>query len=400
MRLISLLPAFGLALAACRPPVPATAPPPPIPTVSVAKGIPRTVTEFDEFVGRLESPQTVELRARVSGYLDKVHFKEGSEVKQGDLLFTIDPRPYQAAVDRFQADLDRATIRADLARSEATRAEKLLASRAISSEEAEARTKALTEAEAAIRSAQAGLNTARLDFEFTTIHAPISGRIGQALITPGNLVSGGTSAATILTTLVVLDPIYCYVEVDERSSLKYRTLAREGKRTSALFSQIPARMGLTNETGFPHEGKIDFVDNAVKPDTGTIRARGVFENHDRLMAPGFFARLRIPGSGTYESILIRDSALGSDQGRPYVLVVDPDNKVQYRSVTTGPLEDGLRIIREGLKPDERIVITGLLAARPGAIVNPQESDMHPAAPAVPAGAAAPPAPATPSEIGK
>jgi RND family efflux transporter MFP subunit len=377
MRLTLLLPGLvALACAACRPAAPTAAPPPPVPTVTVAKGIARTVTEYDDFVGRLESPQTVEIRARVSGYLDTVHFREGSEVKQGDLLFTIDPRPYQATVDRFQADLDRAKIRADLARSEAARAEKLLASRAIASEEVETRVKALTEAEAAIRSAEASLNTSKLDLEFTAVHAPISGRIGQALVTPGNLVGGGTSAATVLTTLVSLDPIYCYVEVDERSSLKYRTLAREGKRTSALFHEIPARMGLTNEAGFPHEGKIDFVDNVIKPDTGTIRARGVFPNSDRLMAPGFFARLRIPGSGTYEAVLIRDSALGSDQGRPYVLVVGPDNKVQYRAVTTGPLEDGLRIIREGLKPDERIVITGLLAARPGAAVNPVESGMQ------------------------
>ena len=378
MRPTPLLPAvaLALALAACRPAAPTTAPPPPVPTVTVAKGIPRTVTEYDDFVGRLESPQSVEIRARVSGYLDSVHFKEGSEVKQGDLLFTIDPRPYQATLDRFLADLERAKIRADLARSEASRAEKLLASRAISSEEAETRVKALTEAEAAIRSAQAGWNAAKLDLEFTAIHAPISGRIGQALVTAGNLVGGGTSAATLLTTLVSLDPIYCYVEVDERSSLKYRTLAREGKRTSALFSEIPARMGLTNETGFPHVGKIDFVDNAIKPDTGTIRARGVFPNTDRLMAPGFFARLRIPGSGKYEAVLVRDSALGSDQGRPYVLVVGPDNKVQYRSVTTGPMDDGLRIIRGGLKPDERIVITGLLAARPGSVVNPAEAEMQ------------------------
>lgn len=376
MRLTLLLPTLALVCSACRPAAPTTAPPPPVPTVTVAKGIARTVTEYDDFVGRLESPQTVEIRARVSGYLDTVHFREGSEVKQGDLLFTIDPRPYQATVDRFQADLDRAKIRAELARSEASRAEKLLASRAIASEEVETRVKALTEAEAAIRSAEAGLNTSKLDLEFTAVHAPIAGRIGQALVTPGNLVGGGTSAATLLTTLVSLDPIYCYVEVDERSSLKYRTLAREGKRTSALFHEIPARMGLTNETGFPHEGKIDFVDNVIKPDTGTIRARGVFPNSDRLMAPGFFARLRIPGSGTYEAVLIRDSALGSDQGRPYVLVVGPDNKVQYRSVTTGPLEDGLRIISEGLKADERIVITGLLAARPGAVVNPVEGEMQ------------------------
>ena len=372
-----LLAAVACSLAACRPAPPSLPPPPAPAAVTVALPLPRTVTEYDEFVGRLESPQSVELRARVPGYLEKVHFQEGSEVNQGDLLFTIDPRPYQLALDGLQADLDRARIRADLARSEASRAQRLLASRAIASEEAETRAQALGEAEAAIRSAQASLATAQLDLEFTSIRAPIAGRIGQALATPGNLVS----ASTLLTTLVALDPIYCYVEVDERSSLHYRTFAQPNQ--AASFSDIPATMGLTYETGYPHQGKLDFVDNAVKPDTGTIRARGVFPNPQRLMAPGLFARLRLPSGKAYPALLVRDNALGRDQGRPYLLVVGPDNKVLYRSVTTGPLEDGLRIIRSGLAPDERIVISGLLAARPGATVIPQDSPMAlPSQPAV------------------
>ena len=367
-RLLLLAAACGLA--ACRPAPPPPPPPPPAPpTVTVALAIPRTVTDFDEFVGRLESPQTVELRARVPGYLQQVHFQDGSEVKLGDLLFTIDPRPYQLAIDRLQADLDRARIRASLARSEAARAQRLLESRAIASEEGETRAHALSEAEASIRSAQASLDAARLDLEFTAIRAPIAGRIGQALATPGNLVS----ATTVLTTLVALDPIYCYAEIDERSSLRYRSFAQPGQ--AASFGDIPANMGLANEIGYPHAGKLDFVDNAVKPDTGTIRARGVFPNPQRLMAPGLFARLRLPSGTAYPALLVRDHALSSDQGQPYLLVVGPDNKVLYRRVTTGPLEDGLRVIRSGLAPTERVLISGLLAARPGAAVNPQDGPM-------------------------
>ena len=364
---------------------------PPVAGVTVAKPILKKVTEWDEFVGRLESPKAVEIRPRVSGYLQEVHFREGGMVKEGDPLFTIDPRPYQSVVDRVTADLERAKSRVDLARSEAARATKLVETNAISSQEAETRAKALIEAEAAARSADAALASSKLDLEFTNIRAPIAGRVSSARITAGNLVSSGgngaSTNATLLTTIVSLNPIYCYVGVDERSALKYRDLQRSGKRKSAIDGEIPALMGLANQTGYPHVGVIDFVDNAFDPASGTIRARGVFKNDDGLMAPGFFARLRIPGSGEYDAMLVRDAAINSDQGRSYVLTVDGAGKVAYRTVVTGPLEDGLRIIREGLQADDRVIINGLMAARVGAAVNATEAPMAEPAPA-PAGAPA------------
>src|SRR2546427_338612 len=234
--------------------------PPVTPAVSVAQPIPRKVNEWDEFTGRLASPETVEVRARVSGYIDKIHFKEGSDVKQGDLLVTIDQRPYQATVDRLKADLGAARARAELAKAEAKRGESLAASKAISTDTYETRLKTAAEAEQALLSAEAALKSAQLDLEFTEVRAPISGRISNARITAGNLVTGGSTAnTTLLTTIVSLDPLYCYFDADEASALRYRQLHREGKRTSALFTPIPAEMALGNEIGFPHKGTVDFV---------------------------------------------------------------------------------------------------------------------------------------------
>jgi len=346
------------------------------PMVSVAQPIKRTVNEWDEFTGRLASPETVEVRARVSGYIAKVHFKEGGEVKQGDLLFTIDQRPYQAVVDRAKGELAAARARAELASGEAKRAEGLVANKAISTDTFETRAKSATEANAAVQSAEAALTTAALDLEFTEVRAPITGRISNARITAGNLVTGGnTAGASLLTTIVSLDPIYCYIDADEASVLKYRQMYREGKRKIALLEPIDAEMALGNETGFPHKGKIDFVDNQLNAASGTIRARCTFPNTDKLMSPGFFARVRIPGPGEYQAVLIRDSALGSDQGRPYVLVVDDKNVVNYRAVTTGPMLDGLRIIRDGLKETDRVIVAGLMSARLGLTVQPQQIEM-------------------------
>jgi RND family efflux transporter MFP subunit len=367
-------------LTSCDPPAaPAAAAAPPTPvSVTVATPVQKHLIEWDEFVGRLASPKTVELRARVSGYLDQVHFKEGTDVKEGDLLFTIDQRPYKAIADRSQAEYERATTHADLATSEAKRAEGLVASRAISAEDFEQKVKAKAEAAASTRAAAAALAIAKLDLEFTEVRAPISGRISDARVREGNLVIGGnTDNATSLTTIVSVDPIYCYIDIDERSSLKYRKLYREGKRASALFGEVTAHMGLANEEGYPHVGVVDFVDNEISPETGTIRSRAVFPNKDRLMSPGYFARVRVPGSGEYDALLVRDSAIGSDQGRPYVFVVDKENIAHFRSVVTGPLEDGLRVVKEGLKPGERLVVNGLMAVRNGAKVNPEEEPMQP-----------------------
>jgi RND family efflux transporter MFP subunit len=343
--------------------------------VTVARPLTKTLTEWDEFTGRLAAVASVEVRARVSGYLESTHFQEGTEVKQGELLFVVDPRRYMAELARATADVARARAALELAEAEGGRAAQLVKTRAISVEEADVKVKAQSQALAALQAAQASHDAAKLEVEFTRVTAPISGRIGRKLVTEGNLITGGPSGATVLTTIVALHPIYCYFDVDERSALKYRQLAREGKRPSALVAAIPAQMGLANQVGFPHEGKIDFVDNEISALTGSIKARGIFDNEDRLMAPGFFARLRIPGSGEYEAMLIRDTALASDQGRTFVWVVGPDGKVAQRNVAVGPLEDGLRIVREGLQPTDRVVVNGLMAIRVGTMVKAEEAEM-------------------------
>lgn len=347
--------------------------------VTVAKPIPKRLTEWDDFTGRLAPVADVEVRARVSGYLQSTHFQEGTEVKQGDLLFVIDPRRYEAEFARADAELARARAALELATAEAERAAKLVQTRSISAEEGDVKAKGRQQAEASLRASQAAVDATKLELEFTRVTAPISGRIGRKLVTEGNLISGGTGNTTLLTTIVALDPIYCYFDVDERSALKYRELARQGKRDSALNKAIPAAIGLANQAGYPIEGKIDFVDNIISSTTGAIRARGIFPNTDRLMAPGFFARVRIPGSGEYDAMLVRDTAIGSDQGKAFVYVVGSDGKAVQRSVEIGPLEDGLRIVRQGLKPEDRVVINGLMAVRPGALVKADETEMKLAA---------------------
>ena len=350
--------------------------PPITPVVSVALPMARVVNEWDEYTGRLASPETVEVRPRVSGYVEKVHFKEGSEVNQGDRLVTIDQRPYQAAVDRLQAELAAARARAELALGEAKRAEGLVANKAISTDLYEQRRQAAVQTGESVLSAEAALKAAQLELEFTEVRAPISGRISNARVTAGNLVMGGSTVnATLLTTLVSQDPLHCYFDADEASVLRYRQLHREGKRTSALFVPIAAEMELGNEQGFPHKGQIDFVDNQVNPATGTIRARAVFPNPDKLMSPGFFARVRIPGVGQYDAVLVRDSAISSDQGRLFVLTVDAANKTVYRPIKAGPIVDGLRVVREGLSTNDHVIVSGLMSARPGVPVQPQMVSM-------------------------
>lgn len=355
----------GLSIAGCRKQAPPAAPPPP--AVSVVQPIAREVVEWDEYTGRLESPEMVEVRARVSGYLDKVHFKEGKEVKKGDLLITIDRRPYKADLDRATADFQKAQSQTELARSDADRARRLIETKAISVEDFDTKTRTYTSAQAAEKSAQATLDSARLSYEFTEIHAPINGRIGRALVTEGNLVSGGLGGAgsTMLTTIVSQDPLHCYVDVDERSILKYLQLRKEGSRVSALDAEIPVEVALANETGFPRKGYVDFVDNKVDPTTGTVRCRGVIPNPDRSLGPGFFARLRLPGSGKYQALLLPDRAFGSDQAQKFVYVVNAEKKVEFRPVKIGPIIDGLRVVTSGLKNGEQVIVEGLMRVRPG-----------------------------------
>ncbi len=336
--------------------------------VSVAQVLQQPINEWDEFTGRLEAPEAVDIRPRVSGFIDKVAFTEGSLVNKGELLFQIDPRPFEAEVRGLEAQLQQ--VRANLGRTEneARRGERLRASNAISAELADARTSAALEARAGVAAIQAKLEAARLDLSFTRVIAPIDGRVSRAEITAGNLVNAGQ---TLLTSLVSTDKVYAYFDADERVYLKYSELARKGQRGEAS----PVYLGLTNEDGHPHLGQMDFVDNQVNPKTGTIRGRAVFDNTDGRFTPGLYARLKLVGSATYAAVLIDDAAVGTDLGKKFVLVLGADNTVSYRNVELGPKLEGLRIVRNGLAKDERIVVKGLQRARPGMAVEPQDIPM-------------------------
>ncbi|GAD61782.1 multidrug efflux RND transporter periplasmic adaptor subunit MexE [Aquipseudomonas alcaligenes] len=338
--------------------------------VSVAEVIEQPINEWDEFTGRLEAPESVEVRPRVSGYIDKVAFDEGSLVKKGDLLFQIDPRPFQAEVKRLQAQLQQARASQTRAANEARRGERLRQSNAISAELADARASAATEAQAAVAATQAELDNALLNLSFTRITSPIDGRVSRAEITEGNLVGAGQS---LLTTVVSTDKVYAYFDADERVFLKYIELARQAGSDARGAS--PVYLGLSSEAGHPHEGQLDFLDNQVNPRTGTIRGRAVFDNRDGRFTPGLYARLKLVGSGTYPAALIKDEAVGTDLGKKFVLVLDKDNAVQYRAIELGPKLEGLRIVRQGLSKGEKIVVNGLQRAMPGATVDPQAVPM-------------------------
>lgn len=363
-----------------------TAPPPPPPEVGVATVIAREVGEWDEFTGRLEAVETADVRPRVSGAIVKVFFTEGSEVQKGTPLFLIDPRPYEATLERARAELLRAETRAELAASERQRAEKLLAARAISHEEMDQRGATEREAQAEVRAARAAVTTAELDLTFAHVEAPIAGRVGRAEITVGNVVNAGFGQAPLLTTVVSLDPIYAAFEGDEHSFLRFGAQQRaskggRGQRVDQVF------LGLANEEGHPHEGRLDFLDNRLNPASGTIRARAVFDNHQRLFTPGLFARIKVRGSALYPAILVQDGAVGTDQDKRFVLRVGADNTLAYQPVVLGPVVDGLRVVRQGLKGGDRIVVNGLQRVRPGMTVTAQVQPMEAPASAAPAGAA-------------
>jgi RND family efflux transporter MFP subunit len=345
---------------------------PPAPQVTVAAAVSRKITEFDEFTGRFEAVERVEVRPRVSGYIASVNFKEGSEVRKGEVLFVIDPRPYQAERDKAAAGLAQARSQLVLARTERERGTRLLAQHAISQEEYDTRTAGSEQAEANVEAARAALDATALNLEFTRVTAPISGRISRALVTSGNFVTNGQ---TPLTTLVSLDPIYVSFDGDEQEYLKYAKLAREAAADQSHEARNPVQVGLANESGFPHQGVIVFVDNALDPTTGTIRSRALLENHERQFTPGLFARIKLLGSAQHDAVLVNDSAIGTDQTVRYVLVVDKGNKVEYRPVQLGPVVDGLRVLQSGLSPGETIVVNGLQRVRPGAQVQPQRVAM-------------------------
>src|SRR5688572_22757624 len=353
--------------------------PPPPPQVTVAPVIERDVTEWDEFTGRLQAVDSVEVRPRVSGLVSAVRFDEGAIVHRGDPLFQIDPRPFQAEVDRLRAELARARATNQRAASELQTAEKLRAENAIAKEEHDRRAAFAQESTAQSAAVEAALRAAELNLEFTLVTSPIDGRVGRAIVTEGNLVSSGPGEATLLTTVVSLDPVYAYFDADEQIFLKYTAGPKGpalpgGTKGPALRgrhgSELPIRMALANDQGFPRSGHLDFLDNQLDGATGTIRGRAVFRNTDGQLTPGLFVRLRLAGTGSYRGLLIQDRAVGTDLNKKFVYVVGPKNEIQYRSVTLGPIVDGLRVVRSGLEPGESIVVNGLQRVRPGVQVTP------------------------------
>ncbi|HYJ11466.1 MAG TPA: efflux RND transporter periplasmic adaptor subunit [Polyangiaceae bacterium] len=373
----ALLAGLGIALgllAACARPAAQQAEPPP-PSVSVAEVISREITEWDELTGRLEAVNTVEIRPRVSGFVSSVTFDEGALVRRGQLLFQIDPRPFQAQVDRLSAELIRSRATVQRTASELKRAERLAGENAMSLEERERRASAAEEANAQVAAVEAALRASQLDLEFTRVTSPIDGRVGRAIVTEGNLVSTGPGEATLLTTVVSLDPIYASFDADEQMFLRYGDLAREGKRASARQAGVPIHMALANDEDFPRVGAMNFLDNQVDPSTGTIHGRAVFRNADRSLTPGLFVRLRLIGTGSYRGVLIQDRAVGTDLDKRFVFVVDGSQKVQYRAVTLGPIVDGLRVVRSGLNAGDVVVVNGLQRVRPGVTIAPERVAM-------------------------
>ncbi len=341
--------------------------------VSAAEVIVREVNQWDEFTGRVAAPETVELRPRVSGYIEQAAFREGQEVSKGDVLFVIDDRVYRAALTRAEAELQHAISRRDLSRSEAGRADQLASSKAISREEADRRRAAAAQADADVLVAQAAVDIARLNLEYTQVRAPISGLIGRALVTTGNLAQADVS---LLATIVSMDPVHVYFEADEQSYLRYGAMARRGELASPRDNAHPVRVGLAGEAGFPHEGVMDFLDNQVDAATGTIRGRAVLANPDRVFTPGLFARVQMLGSGRFEALLIDDKAVITDQDRQFVYVVGEDGTASRRNIVPGRMIDGLRVVEEGLAPGDRVIVHGVQKVFfPGMPVNAQEIAM-------------------------
>jgi len=348
---------------------------PPAPEVSVAQVLNKDVSRWDEFTGRVTAIETVELRPRVSGYVHQVAYKEGQEVKKGDVLFVIDPRPYKARLSQAEADVERARAEARLAQMQDKRAQTLVEAKAISREEFETRRAASTQGNAAVRSAEAALDNARLDLQFATVRSPIDGRAGRAFVTEGNLATADT---TLLTTVVSQDPVFVYFESDEQSFLRYQELARKGERAA---TRNPVRVGLATEQGYPHEGTVDFVDNQVDPSTGTIRARAVLKNPDRMFTPGLYARVQLQGTGQFKAMLVDDKAVLTDQDRKYVYVLGEKNAATRKDVKLGPMIDGLRVVTSGLAPSDKVIVHGVQKVFfPGMPVQPKVIAMGAPAP--------------------
>ncbi len=374
---------IAVAIAACSSEAAPGAGAPPPPEVSVAPVLSKEVRQWDDFTGRVAAVETVELRPRVSGYVQRVAYKEGQEVRKGDLLFVIDPRPYRAALDRALAGLERARSEARLAQMQDARAQQLIQAQALSREEFDTRKAATAQGNAGVRAAEAAVATARLELAYTQVRSPIDGRAGRALVTTGNLAQADT---TLLTTVVSQDPMYVYFESDEQDFLRYAELARKGERDG---NHNPVRVGLASEQGYPHEGVVDFVDNQVDAGTGTIRARAVLRNPDRVFTPGLFARVQLEGSGKFKAMLVDDKAILTDQDRKYVYVLGPKNVAVRKDIVAGQVIDGLRVVESGLAPQDKVIVHGVQKVFfPGMPVTPKQIAMGAPPPGVQVASAA------------
>jgi len=373
-RLVQSTAALGAALtlfAACSRKVAGQSPPPPAVTVAPVER--KELVEWDEFTGRTEAVESVAVRPRVSGYIQEVRFQSGQLVKKGDVLFIIDPRWHQAEFDRRQAEFEQSRVRLENAKREADRTPQLLANNAISIEESDARQARYQEAKGALLAAQAALDSTRLDLEYTQVRAPIDGRVSRALLTEGNYVSGVAGATTVLTTIVSVDPIYVYADVDENSLLKFNALVHARKLETDGDGKVPVELQLADEPDFPHRGFIESFDNHLDPNTGSILLRAVFPNADGRIVPGLFARIRVPLSDRHPALLVEERAIGTDQAQKFVLSLTASNTVEYRSVQLGPSIAGKRVVRSGLNPEDKIVVNGLQRVRPGMPVTPQDA---------------------------
>ncbi|MEO1656700.1 MAG: efflux RND transporter periplasmic adaptor subunit [Pseudomonadota bacterium] len=343
------------------------------PSVTVAAPEVRNIVEWDEYTGRFEAIDNVEIRARVSGYLTEIAFEDGAMVKEGDLLFRIDPRPFEADLAAAKAELANATAGFRTAKAEDQRGQSLLERNALSQEDADRRTRDLRQAEAAWAAAKARVTQAELNLEFTEVRSPISGRISDDFVSEGNLIVGGAQGGTLLTTVVSLDPIHFTFTASEAEYLKYRRLAADGSRASGRDVQHLVHIRLMDEEGFDHEGRLSFVDNQLDRSTGTMRGRATLDNPDGLLAPGMFGRLQLVGSGEYEAIMIPDTAIQTDQSEKYVWTADNSNIAVRTPITLGPIIDGMRVVRSGLDPNNRVIVDGTQFVTANAAVNPAEA---------------------------
>jgi multidrug efflux system membrane fusion protein len=374
----------GTASSAGRPPVgaptsgnsPAAGGPPPAPSVTTAKPLTRKIVEWDEYTGRFDAISSIDIRARVSGYLNEVHFQDGQNIKKGDLLYTIDPRPFERALEQAKAELAQAQTRAENTSLDVERGRPLVDRKIMSEKVFDDRANALREAQALVKVGEAKVKTAELDLLFTKITAPVDGRISKSAFSAGSWVSAGAAAnSSLMTTIVSEDPIHVYFDISENNWIKYRRMIEKGTKQGAAQLGSMVQLALPDEVGFIHRGKVDFIDNRLDQATGTMRARAIVENDKGLFASGMFARVRVQGSDEYEAILLPDEAIGTDQTNRFVFTVSDDGTVGRKAVTLGPMIDGMRVIRTGIAIADTVITRGIQRARPGGKVTPRREEL-------------------------